>query len=1587
MLTRFAAVLSRLSTALRESGSRSGRTGAGSFSAVAFLKASTEGAPLCNRHSRVLGAERELVHRTKALWAVAFYPLLLVAPASAQAGVNFSDHVVTTQAPPSTGCVVPTAATSFLTTDNTVYLFFEATISTGDSLTSNWLAPDGTVIPGIDWASDSGAFCFPGASLSIGNLPESQLGSWQARVYDNGNLLFTISFTVTGFSNQVVTTQAPPATGCVRPTAATSFATTDNTVYLYFEATISNSDSLSSNWLAPDGTVVPGIKWAQNSGNFCFPGASLSVGSLAASQLGSWQARVYDNGRPFFSVPFTVTGSQTTGPAITVTNDASFTTQISPGSLVALMGNGNVLATTTSSGWNPPLPTSANGTSVTMNGILCPLIYVSPSQINLQAPMELQPGTATVVVSNNGQSFSTTVQVLTAAPGIFTLDYYVYGGLASLQDASTSTALTANYPAVPGENVTMGFTGIGPVTNSPGTGNAAPDSPSLSQATSTVSLTVNGITVLPSFTGLIPGLVGYGQVNFQLPANTPAGSSVPVVLTVNGVSSRTAHISVNAAPAPLSSIALTPANATVQPGASLQLTATGSYGDDSTQDLTSVVSWSSSNIGVAAVSASGTVTGVTAGSVAITAASGSVTGTTGLTVGSSTQGTAATVYQTGFEPPTFIPGTINGQDSWSAFVAPASPEVETTTVKTGVQAVAITPVPSTSGVLGAGRSQTYSAANQILTFSIDANLSAAGTPSFWTVLNTSYNNSSPNIGINIDQSGQIHIFIMGTDNPTGVSITRGVWNHYELDVNFINDTVGAFYNGAPVLQGTSFSSTGTALMGYQFYAQGGSPFVGTDTGYFDNLSVTASANNPAPIVVSVAITPSNSTVAVGATLQLTAAGSYSDGSTRNLTNSVSWSSSNAGIATVNAGLVSGVKAGSATISANSGTVTGTTGVTVGAATSAPTLTITTTGAGSGTVSASPSGTSCGSGCLSFATGTVVTLTAAPNTGSTFGGWSGTCSGTGRCTVTMNSSRAVGAAFNATATPVPEITSLSPPAANPLQLLIITGAGFTSDAMVNFSFANGQSTSRSMSVAPVSVSPTSISVSVPPLYSSSGSPVTGTEGVSVQQASGTSNTINVVIAALQSAPASTPGTLTLGFLEGIAAYIGTAQKSIAGTSYNTAQIQEDLAGQLASTNQIIDLLGPVVSGYSASASIGTYNGSPATITAADLSIIDRTLLGSISAIASLPASAAPASGPSFRAAASAEVPDIQQAAANLVSVGTSTATQEQDAAAAAALFAQMANEVDANFKAALAIVSGAAIVCSAVALAAPVAAPYAVPIILSAIAAANLYATQVVQKLPEISISITQGVSQGGDADLIDTGNTAASSVIGAVSPLGGQLYTYGAWFLQNWHDDYDLLCPPANGCPWSAPPTPPAPTMNPPPPVTLNPSPTTYAGNVGLTILASSPLPSESPLVNCTPNPYTITTTASGGAQFVSNVSLQDPGPFAGTLYLGQLTSTITTPALTCYDLQGDPVTGAGTSINTTTPPATSTITGTVNSDMSVTFLSSSLCGTSSTCSMSGVVTSAPAGATVYLRVITTYTANGATVIETIIFTMTNLTN
>jgi hypothetical protein len=77
------------------------------------------------------------------------------------------------------------------------------------------------------------------------------------------------------------------------------------------------------------------------------------------------------------------------------------------------------------------------------------------------------------------------------------------------------------------------------------------------------------------------------------------------------------------------------------------------------------------------------------------------------------------------------------------------------------------------------------------------------------------------------------------------------------------------------------------------------------------------------------------------------------------------------------------------------------------------LTVEKGGSGSGTVTSTPAAIDCGATCAaSFDDGAVVTLHATATTGSTFTGWSGACSGTGDCVVTIDTAKSVTATFNA-----------------------------------------------------------------------------------------------------------------------------------------------------------------------------------------------------------------------------------------------------------------------------------------------------------------------------------------------------------------------------------------------------------------------------------------------------------------------------------------------------------------------------------------------------------------------------------------------
>jgi len=210
-----------------------------------------------------------------------------------------------------------------------------------------------------------------------------------------------------------------------------------------------------------------------------------------------------------------------------------------PGSIFAIYGN--ALATGSAQAARVPLPDTLLTTSVTVNNEAAPLFYASEGQINAQMPLDIQPGVASVVVTN-GSSTSNTVAVTVpaaAVPGI-AVQYPTNQAVVVNQDQSENTPAS---PAHVGDTVVAYFTGGGPV-NAAGplvTGHASPNG--LSPVVGNVQVTVGGQTATSvPYTGLTPTLVGCYQVNFVIPQVSPGNRNL--ILTINGTASAATTISV-----------------------------------------------------------------------------------------------------------------------------------------------------------------------------------------------------------------------------------------------------------------------------------------------------------------------------------------------------------------------------------------------------------------------------------------------------------------------------------------------------------------------------------------------------------------------------------------------------------------------------------------------------------------------------------------------------------------------------------------------------------------------------------------------------------------------------------------------------------------------------------------------------------------------------------------------------------------------------------------------------------------------------------------------------------------------------------
>src|SRR5439155_10169392 len=108
------------------------------------------------------------------------------------------------------------------------------------------------------------------------------------------------------------------------------------------------------------------------------------------------------------------------------------------------------------------------------------------------------------------------------------------------------------------------------------------------------------------------------------------------IIVQSGNIQASATLTVTNASANLTAIVISPAAATIAVNTAQQFTATGSYNDGSSRDLTSLVTWRSTSTATAIIDSNGLATGVAAGTTTITATLGSVTQSTTLTVSAPT---------------------------------------------------------------------------------------------------------------------------------------------------------------------------------------------------------------------------------------------------------------------------------------------------------------------------------------------------------------------------------------------------------------------------------------------------------------------------------------------------------------------------------------------------------------------------------------------------------------------------------------------------------------------------------------------------------------------------------------------------------------------------------------------------------------------------------------------------------------------------------------------------------------------------------------------------------------------------------------
>ncbi len=237
--------------------------------------------------------------------------------------------------------------------------------------------------------------------------------------------------------------------------------------------------------------------------------------------------------------------------ALSNVSAANYLPSLAPESIVAAFGTS--LATGTQSATTTPLPTTLQGTRVTLTDVMgveraAPLFYVSPTQVNYQIPQNTAPGQGRVTFTNNqGAIIAQSVNVTRVAPAIFTANASGSGLPAAvlvrvLANGSQTTEPIGRFDPAQNQFVAI------PIDLSDasqqiflvlfGTGFRFVNSMAAATAT------IGGQNAPVTFAGAQGQLVGVDQANLSVPRSLAGRGEVDVVLTIEGRAANTVRINI-----------------------------------------------------------------------------------------------------------------------------------------------------------------------------------------------------------------------------------------------------------------------------------------------------------------------------------------------------------------------------------------------------------------------------------------------------------------------------------------------------------------------------------------------------------------------------------------------------------------------------------------------------------------------------------------------------------------------------------------------------------------------------------------------------------------------------------------------------------------------------------------------------------------------------------------------------------------------------------------------------------------------------------------------------------------------------------